>query len=245
METNIVVVCGSPIKEGNVETYTREAIKEIETFPDVKIDLILLAPWYKTFRGCNHCNYCASKQKPDRFCAIDDQMTEVYPKLLKADGIILSSPVYATRITGLMANFMDRMRALYHGKIHIGSLHNKVGGALAVAYGRHAGVETTLLSIVQAYMLWGMIPANCGLVSPYGAGGLSSYGGTGKLDREDKLSILKDSFGITTARMLCKDVVEKARIVKAGKMALDVSEHQRNPEKERDSLLHKIETVKV
>jgi multimeric flavodoxin WrbA len=233
MEINILVVCGSPVKKGNQEAYTREVLKEIETFPDVRVEVILLAPWYKTFRGCNHCNYCATKQKPDRFCSIDDQMTEVYPKLLAADAIILSSPAYATRITGLMANFMDRMRALYHGKLYLGSLHNKVGGALCVAFGRHSGVETTLLSIVQAYMLWGMIPANCGLVSPYGAGGLSSYGGTGKVD-EDKLIVLKDSFGIKTGRMLCRDVVEKARIVKAGKQALNLSKLRRNPEAEKE-----------
>lgn len=220
MVIKLVAVCGSPVKEGNVEAYTREALKEVEKFPDVQAELILLAPWYKDFKGCNHCNYCATKQKPERFCSIDDQMSEVYPKLLEADAIVLSSPAYAAKVTGLMANFMDRMRALYHGKIYIRSLHNKIGGALCVAFGRHAGVETTLLSIVHAFMLWGMIPVNCGWT--YGAAGLSSYCGEGKVDRNDKLAVLKDSYGIKSARMLCKEVVEKARIIRAGENALNL-----------------------
>jgi multimeric flavodoxin WrbA len=222
MEIKIIAICGSPIKEGNVEAYTRETLKEAEKLPDVQTELFLLAPWSKTFKGCNHCNYCATKQKTGRFCSIDDSMAEIYPKLLEADAIILSSPDYATRITGLLANFMDRMRAIYHGKIYVGSLHNKIGGALCVAFGRHAGVETTLLSMVQAFMLWGMIPASCGLRGPYGAAGLSSYGGEGWVDPNDKLAVLKDSFGIKVAKMLAEDVVEKARIVKAGKNALNL-----------------------
>jgi len=81
MTIKILCVCGSPIKEGNCEMFTREALKAADEIPDVETELVTLAGWYKTFRGCNHCNFCATKQKPDHFCAIDDQMSEVYPKI--------------------------------------------------------------------------------------------------------------------------------------------------------------------
>lgn len=221
MTVNILVVCGSPIKKGNCEIFTREALKGLEETPDLKVELILLSEW-KSLKGCNHCNYCATKQKPNRFCSIDDEMTQIYPKLLEADALILSSPCYVTRVTGLMANFMDRLRPLYHGKCYVGSLYNKIGAAIAVAFGRHAGVETTQLSIVQAFLLWGMIPASLGLWGPYGAAGLSSYGGAGKVDPDDKLAVLKDTFGLKESKLLCKEVAIKAKIIKTGNAALNI-----------------------
>jgi len=84
-------------------------------------------------------------------------------------------------------------------------------------------VETSLLSIDYFFLSFEMIPATVhhpGVL--FGAGGTSSFGGTGKFDPKDKLGILKDEWGLNGARELAKRAVELARIVKAGKKALMV-----------------------
>jgi multimeric flavodoxin WrbA len=216
----LVAVCGSPVKGGNSEEYTRQALKAAEDMPNVETELILLEKMYKTLRHCNHCNYCATKQTATRFCSIKDGMEEIYPKILYADAIILSTPDYVTRVTGLMASFMDRLRPLYHGNTYVGSLHNKVGGAMIVAFGRNCGVETAQLSIVQGYLMWGMIPASCGLFGPYGAAGLTSYGGEAFVEPDDKLAVLKDKYGMKEAKDLVREIIAKAKILKAANKAL-------------------------
>jgi multimeric flavodoxin WrbA len=95
----------------------------------------------------------------------------------------------------------------------------KVGAALSVAWGRNAGVEITLMTLLSAFMVLEMIP-----VGPYhrsgaalgGAAGLSSGGGMGKFDPEDKLGVLKDEWGLRGARLLGQRVVEVTRLIKAG-----------------------------
>jgi multimeric flavodoxin WrbA len=223
MKIKIIGVCGSPIKGGNTEVYLKEALKAAEEVPDAEVETetILLCDW-KDFKGCIHCNYCAVRQKPERFCSIDDEMTEVYPKMLEMDGLIIASPTYITRMSWLTAAFMDRVRAVGHGKLYRMGLKGKVGGALAVLFARHSGAETTLLSILQGYMLMDMIPVGLNMWGPYGAVGLSSYGGEGRVEPDDKLAVLKDKFGLRSARMLGKAVVEQAKLVKAGKEALGI-----------------------
>ncbi len=76
-----------------------------------------------------------------------------------------------------MANFLDRMRVFAHGNYYKGRLVDKVGGALAVGWFRHGGLETTLLSIFWAFMTFEMIPVGTGMGSPLGAPALASRGG--------------------------------------------------------------------
>ncbi len=220
MKIKLFTVVGSPIKGGNCETYTREALKAVEDDPDVESEIFLLSDW-KTPRGCHHCNYCATRQKPDRFCAINDELTKVYPKVLEADALLLSTPAYACRLTGQMACFMDRLRVLYHGNLYKGSLENKAASVLTVAFGRHAGVETTMLSVIQGLLMWEVLPVTLGLWGPYGSGGLTSYGGEGKVDPDDRDAICKDEFAMKEAKILCRKLVETAKVIKAGNRALN------------------------
>ncbi len=71
--------------------------------------------------------------------------------LLNADGIIMGSPTYY----GLMA---AQVKTLLDESVRIhGKLQGKVGGAFTSAGGNATGAETTLLSILQAMLVHGMI----------------------------------------------------------------------------------------
>jgi NAD(P)H dehydrogenase (quinone) len=71
--------------------------------------------------------------------------------LLKADAIVLGSPTYYGQMSGKLKTFIDTS-----AKIH-GKLKGKVGGAFASSSGIASGAETTLLSIVKALLIHGMI----------------------------------------------------------------------------------------
>jgi multimeric flavodoxin WrbA len=220
MEIKILGICGSPIKGGNTEVFLGEALKVAREMDGVSTEMISLAG--KKIEDCRHCNWCITKQGEGMICATKDDMQEIYPKILQADALLIATPTYFTRLSGYTATFMDRFRAILMGKHYHGSLTNKVVGALTVLWWRNFGAETALLSIVSALMAANMIVVGSGEgVCQFGAVGMSSEGGTGKFDREDKLGVLKDERGIKSAHTLARRVVEVTRMLKAGKEALN------------------------
>jgi NAD(P)H dehydrogenase (quinone) len=71
--------------------------------------------------------------------------------LLEANGIILGSPTYFGQMSSKLKALIDESIEL-HGK-----MTGKVGGAFTSSGGTASGGETTLLSIVQAMLIHGMI----------------------------------------------------------------------------------------
>ena len=218
MAVKILGICGSPVKGGNTEVFLSEALKTAEGLGDVNTESVRLIE--KRIGDCRHCNWCLSKQEEGSFCCIKDDMLEMYPKIIEADAILIATPTYGGRLSGYSAVFIDRWRALVLGKRYRGVLRNKVGGAMTVAWFRNAGPETALLSVVSAYLMWGMVVASPGEGGcQFGAIGLSSDGGSGRFVPEEKLGVLKDKLGMSSARALAKRTVELARIMKPGQEA--------------------------
>ncbi len=115
---------------------------------------------------------------PESPCFQEDDMGPIYKKLLEADGILVASPVHFGSLSGLTADWMDRTRAFVHGKIYKMPLKNKVGGAMAVAFFRGAGLETTLSSLDLFFLTHQMIVANSRMYQ-LGAGAFLQPGGKG------------------------------------------------------------------
>jgi NAD(P)H dehydrogenase (quinone) len=71
--------------------------------------------------------------------------------LLNADGIIMGSPTYYGQMSA-------KLKALFDESVKIhGKLQGKVGGAFTSAGGTATGAETTMLSILHAMLVHGMI----------------------------------------------------------------------------------------
>ena len=223
MEIRILGVCGSPIKQGNTAAFLEATLKAAGETESVTTETVFLSG--KDISDCQHCNWCLTRQKPGQFCQQNDDMNEIYPLLVEADGLLLASPVYFARLSGRMACFIDRLRAFAYGNYYRGQLKGKVGGALAVGWTRHGGVETTLLSLNFAFSSLGMLTAHERGAS-LGAGGVSSLSGTGKFTPDDRLMVLKDEYGLRSARRLARRMVELIRMVKLGREALDRESEQ-------------------
>lgn len=212
----ILGVCGSPIKRGNTEALMKEALKAAGDVDGIDTGLVTLAG--RNINDCIHCNWCLKGQKEGQFCGQKDGMTELYPMILAADGLMLASPVYFGRLSGHLAVFIDRLRVFMHGNYYHNKLKDKVGAALAVSWFRGGGAETTVLSI--NYALWGL--GMLTVPSPVSVGGVAvaTLDGTGKFDLDDKNMVLKDEHGLKSARQLGKRVAETAKIIRLGKEAL-------------------------
>ena len=83
--------------------------------------------------------------------------------LLEADGIIIGSPTYYGLMSAKVKELFDRSI-----KIH-GKLIGKVGAAFTSAGGTATGAETTILSILEAMLVHGMIVQGRADSKHYGA----------------------------------------------------------------------------
>ena len=72
-------------------------------------------------------------------------------ELLQFDGIIIGSPTYYGTMCAEIKDFIDRS-VRFHGQ-----LENKVGGAFSSSAQVAGGNETTIMNIIKALMIHGMI----------------------------------------------------------------------------------------
>lgn len=104
-------------------------------------------------RGVRHVDGVACVLKPASEVTRDD--------FLASDGIIAGSPVYF----GTMA---AELKAVFDKYVGVRTqMEGKVGAAFATSGHQAGGKETTILSIVQAMLIYGMIVVG----DPLGAGG--------------------------------------------------------------------------
>lgn len=84
---------------------------------DVKTEndkLISLAD--KSINYCLGCNSC--RNNLENYCIIEDDMLDIYEYMLKADKIIIASPIYMNHITGILKNVIDRWNPFsYRGNL--------------------------------------------------------------------------------------------------------------------------------
>lgn len=90
--------------------------------------------------------------------------------LLKAEAIIIGSPTYYGQMSARIKALIDQSV-----KIH-GQLEGKVGAAFTSSGGTASGAETTLLSILQAMLIHGMIIQGRARDKHYGAAAVESPG---------------------------------------------------------------------
>lgn len=66
-------------------------------------------------------------------------------------------------------------------------------------------------------MIFEMIPVGAGMPSLFGSAGVTSQNGAGKFDPNDYHEVLKDAYGMRTAKHVAQRAVELCKILEAGK----------------------------
>ena len=101
----VIGICGSP-RKGNTEWMLGKLLEKVAR-SGAEIELILLREL--AIKGCDGCLSCELGGKERKgHCRIQDDMQQIYPKLLGADAWALGTPVYFELLSGLLKNFMDR-----------------------------------------------------------------------------------------------------------------------------------------
>ena len=149
-------ICGSP-RASTTEYVIEDALTKLE---NNGFDTKLFSCVGKIIKPCMHCDYCLENKK----CIIDDDMSEVYTNLKKADGIILATPVQSGGISSNLAAIMDRTRALE--AIDYNLLRGKIGMSIAVGGDRTGGADFAHLKNITYFMIHGIIPVSGG---PFGS----------------------------------------------------------------------------
>lgn len=105
----IVVITGSPRKNGNSFAMTDAFIKAAEEKGHnvTRFDAAL-----KKVGGCRACETCFSTGKA---CTFDDDFNTIAPTILEADAIVFTTPVYWYSIPAQIKGVIDRIFSLVVG----------------------------------------------------------------------------------------------------------------------------------
>ncbi len=103
MSKKIVVITGSPRKNGNSFAMTDAFIKAAEAkgHTVTRFDAAM-----KKVGGCRACETCF---KTGKACSFDDDFNTIAPSILEADVIVYSAPVYWYSIPAQIKGVMDRI----------------------------------------------------------------------------------------------------------------------------------------
>ncbi len=213
MKIKAVGISGSPVKNGNVETFLKTMMDTVD-MPELETEIVYLSRI--DIKECKHCNFCIKKQTKEKYCSQKDEAQDIFNKLEAADIIILGSPVYFMRTSAKMAAMIDRLRVFIFGNQASGKLKNKIGVSAAVAWARHGGFETTHLSHLLTFLTLEMIPTSVHhCISPLGASAVASKDGTGMFDKDIRLGVDLDQAGIHSAKAFMNRAIEMVNLTQS------------------------------
>jgi multimeric flavodoxin WrbA len=116
----VLGISTSPRRRQNTEKLI-EKVLEGSASSGAQTELFVIAG--KQISPCMGCNKCRETKK----CVIEDDMQELYDKIIEADGIVVGTPVYYYGVTAQCKIIIDRTIAIapING--------NKIGGIVTVA----------------------------------------------------------------------------------------------------------------
>lgn len=106
----VVAIMGSPKGKGSGYKVVKKIEEKMKTLGDTEFEYLFLKD--ANIQLCKGCFTCIGKGEDK--CPLKDDLASVEKKLLEADGIILSSPVYVLNVSWLMKNFIDRFAYTNH-----------------------------------------------------------------------------------------------------------------------------------
>lgn len=113
----------SPREQGNTEILMQAVLESAE---ENGAETELYRTVEKEIKPCDACGHCFKTGE----CPIEDDMQDLYKKMITADGILFGTPVYFYGMTAQGKCVIDRTIALNHGG---NSLSSTVGAVVAVA----------------------------------------------------------------------------------------------------------------
>ncbi len=177
-DMNVLILNGSPRKNGNTSIALQEMVRVFEA-DGIGTEIIQLGN--RDIRGCIACGSCKGKGK----CAFDDIVNELAPKLEKADGLVIASPVYFASANATLIACLDR---LFYSTDFDKTM--KVGASVVIA--RRGGCSATFDELNKYFTISGMPVAS------------SQYWNCAH--GREKGEVEQDAEGLQTVRVLAKNM---------------------------------------
>lgn len=136
MSKNIVIVNGSPRKNGNTEILVDAFIEGAKESGNAVTKFNVGS---MKINGCTDCQYCFSHSGE---CVQKDDMNEIYSALYNADMLVLASPLYWFGMSSQLKAMLDRMYVAATKALPITS------SALLVTYG---DTDTTVVEPIISH----------------------------------------------------------------------------------------------
>lgn len=214
----LVGICSSPRKKANSQILLEASLEAARSMGSslgypAEVELVQLAG--RKVSPCLGCDQCAQQRSP---CIIKDDWHALARPLFDPmpDGIIFSSPVYFFNQNSLGRAYMERCTSFLKGlwdpqfPMAVPDWSTTAAGAVAVGFDRNGGVEFTLTSVLQWFLVMGFV-----IVGGFYIGGA---GWTGMRNGRDE--ILHDTHGLEAARLVGRRVAKTGVLLKIGRATL-------------------------
>ncbi len=150
----VVAFNGSPRSGGNTAVLLERALAGASS-RGAETELVHLGQ--VVMRGCQACYSCKRPGPGRARCSQSDGMTGLYPRIERADGILLGSPIYFGTISAATKAFIERLFCYFNWGRFPSSFPGKVRVGLIVtmgaeeqhmekAYRQHIELNQTVLS---------------------------------------------------------------------------------------------------
>ncbi|MBR6409187.1 MAG: flavodoxin family protein [Alphaproteobacteria bacterium] len=104
--TKVMLINGSPRKNFNTAKLLKEAAKGAQ---EAGAETEIVNLYDLNYKGCMSCLVCKRKgNTTNGLCFYKDDLTPVLEKCLKADAVIVGSPVYHSYPSGMFRSFLER-----------------------------------------------------------------------------------------------------------------------------------------
>jgi len=127
---NVLALMAGPRKNGNTDCIMDALLEGVR---ESGCDVEKLYITDLTISPCIGCMACEEKEL-ETYCALKDDMTDLYIKFLRCDAFVMGFPVYTARECSQAATFFDRLKAL-RSKGQYQKLGKQRKGALVVTWG--------------------------------------------------------------------------------------------------------------
>lgn len=105
----LLAIHGSPRKNGNTEVLLDSFLKGVQKSP-ITYEKIRLSEL--KYLPCIECGECEVKGE----CVLEDDLKEIYPKILKADFLVVATPIFFYSHTSYVQAFFERFQAFWARK---------------------------------------------------------------------------------------------------------------------------------
>ena len=118
---SVIAVYGSPRRDGNtdvlLDTFLK-GLKDCSTLKDNSRTSLIIEKIYVSdldISPCRECRHCSINGD----CIVDDEMQQIYPKIIDCSLLLIASPIFFTTVSGYLKAFIDRFQRFWAMKYEL------------------------------------------------------------------------------------------------------------------------------